>query len=140
MKKLFIIFTLLTLTCSTVHGQTPPKTKSIFNDDNFLPEHLRHCKTTSMPLFPGGKESLDKFIAHNLKRPTPSWRGQGKVHIKFKIDSVGHVSNITVLRGLDFLATQEALRVVGLMPTWIPGTCDGKCVDIWYNMPIKFKW
>ncbi|MGZ4057149.1 MAG: energy transducer TonB [Bacteroidia bacterium] len=93
-----------------------------------------------MPLFPGGKESLDKFIADNLNRPTSSWRGQGKVHIEFKVDSVGHICNITVLKGFDFLATHEALRVVGLMPAWIPGTCDGKGVDIWYEMPIKFKW
>ena len=34
---------------------------------------------------------------------------------------------------------KEAVRVVKSMPRWIPGTQDGKPVNVEYTLPITFK-
>jgi TonB family protein len=92
-----------------------------------------------MPHFPGGDEKLKKFIADNIKWPSTDWCGTGQVYIKFKVDSIGQISNATIYKGIDELADKEAIRVVSIMPKWIPAKRDGKGVDTWFILPISFK-
>ena len=34
---------------------------------------------------------------------------------------------------------KEAMRIVSVMPKWIPGKQDGRPVAVYYTLPIKFK-
>jgi len=36
------------------------------------------------------------------------------------------------------LLDKEAIRVVNMLPDWIPGRQRGKAVSVRYNVPIKF--
>lgn len=92
-----------------------------------------------MPQFPGGNDSLKSYLRRNLKWPGPEWDGEGTVYVKFRVDRKGRISDANVVRGLDTLANQEALRLVTEMPAWTPMNC-ATCPDfIWYNLPIKFR-
>lgn len=93
-----------------------------------------------MPKYPGGDEARAKFIVANVKYPqVAKEKGiQGKVFVSFVVEADGKVSEVKVLRGIGGGCDEEAVRVVKLMPNWIPGKQSGKNVRVQFNMPIKF--
>ena len=64
---------------------------------------------------------------------------QGRVIINLVIDRSGKVKNPKVLSGVSPLLDAEAIRVIGLLPDWIPGKQNGKAIDVSYTLPIEFK-
>ena len=76
-----------------------------------------------MPEFPGGKKELMKFIVDNMKYP-PEAKAQGiqgTVIVQFVIAATGKLDNPKVVRGVNSLLDEEALRVLRLSPNWTPG-------------------
>jgi len=57
---------------------------------------------------------------------------QGKVYINFVIEKNGKVSNVTIARGVDKLIDDEAIRVIKLLPKFIPAKQRGKPVRMQY--------
>lgn len=94
----------------------------------------------SAPEFPGGNEELMKFLSKNLVYPEKSRKKgiQGQVIIKFVVDKNGEIINESIFKSVDQLLDNEALRVVKKMPKWKPGIQDGKHVNVWCQLPIKF--
>lgn len=92
--------------------------------------------------FPGGMAAMKKFIAENLVYPEEAKAAgiQGKCYLNFVVGADGKISNIGVKRGVpDCPACDaEAIRVVKLMPDWIPGAQNGKPVKMAFNLPITF--
>ena len=44
-----------------------------------------------------------------------------------------------VVRGVDPLLDEEALRVGKTMPKWSPGMADGKAVKVRFTIPVMFS-
>lgn len=93
--------------------------------------------------FPGGHAALKKFIADNLQLPSEMQNPHAitvKVWLKFHVSETGKLSQINVEGKMPECAAcaAEALRIVQLMPDWIPGSINGKTVDSWFVLPIKF--
>ena len=64
---------------------------------------------------------------------------QGRVFVYFVVKSDGTVDNISLIKGIGNGCDEEALRVIKLMPKWIPGENKGKKVNVAFYLPIKFK-
>ena len=94
-----------------------------------------------MPQFPGGDAALFKFLYETIKYPAEAKDNgiQGKVILKFIVTSEGNVENVYVVRGVDPLLDNEAVRVMNLCPKWEPGKMKGKPVNIYYSVPISFS-
>ena len=94
-----------------------------------------------MPVFPGGEEELAKFIHDHLRYPqTASEMGvEGRVTVRFVVGRTGEVSDVQVIRGLDAACDKEAIRVVKLLPKWIPGKQSGRNVPVYFTLPIAYK-
>ena len=94
-----------------------------------------------MPQFPGGDKALVEFIERNLQYPIEQYESsiQGKVIVHFIINSTGKVSNPEILRSLDRGCDKEAIRVIKLLPKFIPGKQNGQNVAVWYTLPVTFK-
>ena len=94
-----------------------------------------------MPQFPGGMPEAMKFLAKNIKYPVESQKAkiEGRVIVQFVVKENGKVADIKVMRGVSPELDAEAIRVVGLMPDWIPGKQRGKAVAVKYTMPIMFR-
>lgn len=92
------------------------------------------------PEFPGGMDSLFRFLAENIIYPEKAQlRGiQGRVVLMFIVNESGVISNIEVVNDVAGGCSEEAVRVVKKMPKWIPGKEDGKEVKVYYTLPIKF--
>jgi TonB family protein len=95
----------------------------------------------SMPSFVGGEAARALFLANNLIYPMEAAKNsiQGTVYISFIVDRDGSITNIKLLRGIGGGCDEESLRIVNLMPKWIPGTQNGKPVRVIFNMPISYK-
>ncbi|MCW0483541.1 energy transducer TonB [Gaoshiqia sediminis] len=93
-----------------------------------------------MPEFPGGNETLRSFLLENVNYPEEAKKDSitGKVFVSFVVDEAGKVIQIKIEKGVDPLLDQEALRVVGLMPTWKPGKENGEVVKVRFNLPVNF--
>lgn len=93
-----------------------------------------------MPVFPGGDNALFKLIAESVNYPDSAIKSgiQGRVIIRFAVESDGRVSRVSIYEGANPLLDEEALRVVKALPYFKPGKQGGIAVPVWYNVPIKF--
>ncbi len=96
-----------------------------------------------MPEYPGRIPEMFKFIQSNMVYPEiEKEKGlEGAVYIRFVVTKEGKVMKPEVLRGVSGSKSidKEALRVVNMMPDWIPGENGGKKVNVYFTIPIKFK-
>lgn len=95
----------------------------------------------NMPEFPGGMRACMEFLARNIKYPVECQKNgvQGRVIVQFIVKADGSVDSPEIMRSVDPLLDAEALRVVGLMPKWKPGTQKGEAVDVRFTIPIAFQ-
>lgn len=100
-----------------------------------------YTKVEEMPGFAGGDAMLFGFIETNIKYPSEAKEKKiaGRVFATFVIDEAGKIHDPKILRGLGYGCDEEVLRVIGLMPDWIPGKQDGKTVSVQYNLPVSFN-
>ncbi len=90
------------------------------------------------PSFPGGQVEMQNFISQHLTYPTDDTAAHGTVFIQFVVNADGSITDIVVAKGLIPSLDQEAIRLVSIMPKWIPGTQAGKVCNVRYTIPIKF--
>lgn len=104
-----------------------------------------------MPRFPGcesipakserqqcANEEMLRFIYKHLKWPaSPEARGSSTVVVRFSVMPDGSIEQIRILRGISAEVDAEVIRVIELMPKWIPGRQRGRAVKVGYNLPIK---
>ena len=90
------------------------------------------------PSYPGGDEELLNFVHKNLHYPPSALKNklEGRVTIRFTVEADGKVTNAKVIRGLSPDCDKEALRIVNMMPRWIPMQRPRSCD---YTLPIVFK-
>ena len=94
-----------------------------------------------MPSFPGGEIMMYDFLARNVRYPQRAREDgySGTVYVKFVIEPDGTLTNIEVAKGVGGGCSEEAVRVVKMMPNWIPGEAFGKKVRVTYTLPINFR-
>lgn len=95
------------------------------------------------PQFPGGEDSLYSFIYSNLRYPQEAIDNgiEGRVYITFVVEKDGSITGIKILRDIGYGCGEEAVRVLKMMPKWIPGKDHlGNIHRTQYNMPIRFEF
>lgn len=92
------------------------------------------------PLFEGGDAGIIKYVAEHTNYPIPAQEEgiEGTVYIRFVVTKSGEVGEAKVMRAVDPLLEEEALRVIKSMPKWIPGKNNGNPVNVWFIIPVKF--
>ena len=63
----------------------------------------------------------------------------GQVLVRFVIDEKGKITDVQVLKGVDELLDQEAVRVIAASPTWKPGTLNGKKIKASMSLYVEFR-
>ena len=98
-----------------------------------------------MPHFPGGDKALKEFIQKNLRYPTEAMKKgiQGRVIVTFNVETDGSITDAKVVKAVDSLLNNEALRIVKSMPKWKPGEMMSKGKTVLtrckYTIPVIFK-
>ena len=93
------------------------------------------------PEFPGGYSALTEWIDDNLKYPVEAAMDgiEGRVIVQFIVRPTGKIVDAKVVRGIAPSLDKEALRLINIMPNWIPGRQKGKAVNVRYTTWITFK-
>jgi periplasmic protein TonB len=146
MKTAFILFTVLMSTLVFTTSAQDKKSVDTIRKDTIRPEAITpdndviFTAVEEQPGFPGGDEARMKFLQDNLVYPKKAKRDriQGRVFVTYVVEKDGSISNIKVLRGIGGGCDEEAVRVIRLMPKWIPGKHEGQPVRVQFNVPIKF--
>ena len=94
-----------------------------------------------MASYPDGIPALMDFLNENIKYPEQAEREgiEGRVVAGFIVERDGSVSNIEILKSVHPLLDAEVVRVMSLMPNWIPGRQNGQPVRVKYSLPITFR-
>jgi protein TonB len=93
-----------------------------------------------MAEFPGGQQALADFLKKNLRFPEKAKAAgiSGTVYVQFTVNADGSLSDIKVLRGMGYGCDEEAIRLIKLMPGWVPAKQRGKAVKSTMNLPVTF--
>lgn len=93
------------------------------------------------PSFPGGDTKLVEFINSHRRYPDAAYKAriQGKVTCSFVVNANGSVSHIRVVKSVEESLNQEAMRILGLMPDWIPGRINERAVPVRVIWSVPFR-
>ncbi|MBR4840239.1 MAG: energy transducer TonB [Paludibacteraceae bacterium] len=96
---------------------------------------------TTRAEFPGGNDSLFSFLKEHLQYPAHARNEKifGRVVVSFAVATDGSISDVKVERSVHPYLDREAVRVVTLMPKWIPAKEGEMAVRSRFTLPINFK-
>lgn len=94
-----------------------------------------------MPSFRGG--DINRFREWVQKRTNYPQEAldkkiQGRVYLTFIVEPDGAVSNVTVVKGVDPLIDNEAVKAIESSPKWSPGLQGGQPVRVRYSLWLNF--
>ncbi len=90
--------------------------------------------------FPGGIESLQRFLSHNIKYPEEAVEKniEGRVILRLFVTENGSVRDIAIVRSVHPLLDNEAIRVVSKLPRFVPAKYKGRNKESYFTMPVYF--
>lgn len=108
---------------------------------------LAHCAYAQEdePRFPGCDDPADvdcadmkmmQFVFSNLKHPDGN--PGGEVVASFTVKASGELSDVSVVESLTPACDEEVIRIVNLMPNWLPAKAEGAAVDMEWELVVKF--
>ena len=112
-----------------------------FGKDDVQADKTVLSSVEEMPQFPGGDAALMKFLSENIRYPESELKNTGRhrVVVRFVVGADGSVRDAEILRGSTEAFNAEALRVVNMLPRYIPGKLNGKPVSVYYTLPVVFS-
>lgn len=108
---------------------------------------LTHCTYAQEdePRFPGCDDPADvdcadmkmmQFVFSNLKHPDGN--PGGEVVASFMVKSSGKIDNVAIVESLTASCDEEVIRIVNLMPDWLPAKAEGAATDMEWELVVKF--
>ena len=140
MKRIkYLLFSLIILFLTASHLQAQAYRLDVLKE---LEHPSKNRGEVKMPVYPTGTDEMKRFIEMFLIYPKDALQNkiEGRVVVRFIVSKEGNINKITVVRGLSPSCDKEAIRVVSIMPKWIPGEINGVAADIEYTLPIRFKF
>lgn len=108
-------------------------------DDKF--EDLYCTEQVNLAKFPGGYDSLGKYIRANIKYPETAIKDsiEGKVKIEFIVNKDGAVENARVVEHVSEDIDAVSLSTITNMPHWAPASMGDKKVSLKFIIPIVYR-
>ena len=122
--------------------------KCVYDKGNIIDETCysesgveEQCLQSVEPQFPGGEAAMMQWIANHVEYPEEAIKNgyKGIVYVQFVVDIDGSTDDIKVVRGVHESINNEAIRIIGKMPKWIPATQHNRPVRVRYTLPINFR-
>lgn len=110
------------------------------NENDDIDRDSIYVSPTIPPVFAGGIEAMRTFFTQNLKIPEVV-KGQeikGRVFVRFVVRKDGKVDKVHLVKGPNDDCNSEAIRVIKMMPAWIPASERGDAVSSYHVLPISF--
>ncbi len=92
----------------------------------------------ALPSFNGGTGvDFSKWVQANVTYPEGATK-EGMVTVSFTVTKKGKVKDAKVIRGLEPILDEEAVRVISSSPEWEPAIENGKPEDSKMVIPVQF--
>jgi hypothetical protein len=111
--------------------------RPINNKGEALPFHF----VEEMPAYPGGYDSLAKFIMRNLDYPKTAIKDkiEGRVITSFVVDWEGKVGTVKTFKGVRYDLDSACFASISILPRWIPiKHSHNQDISFQFLLPIKF--
>ena len=111
----------------------------LINEDGEVIE----IKPDTMPEFPGGQKALLKFLRRKIGFPIIAKDRRipiGRVLLSFVIESDGSIGDTDIHFVSNPIFSEEAIRVIKLMPKWKPAIKDEKPIMFVHFLAINFHY
>jgi TonB family protein len=103
---------------------------------------IKHSYTRRVikPQYAGGSKALYAYLANHIYYPEYARAHdiQGTVVLSFVIKKDGKIKDIKVIKPVDPLLDNEAIRVLKNAKGWQPGVYYGIPADVVYTIPVNF--
>jgi periplasmic protein TonB len=118
---------------------SPPEPKETPREEP--PKVMDFHTVEQKPEFPDGEKAMYRFLGQNIKYPALERENgiEGTVYVGFTIGMDGGIQSVAIRRSPSKGMSDEAMRVVSLMPKWSPGKQNGRPVPVSFTLPLKFK-
>ena len=107
-----------------------------------IPPLLGDTVGEQMPRFPGDEAAFQYYLQRMIRYPQVEKETgrDGVVYIYFEVENTGRILNTKCAKGVPGASglAKEAVRVVSVMPRWIPGRVKGKPVKVGMTVPVRF--
>ncbi len=127
------------VTPSSVDRSEAQMDEFLFSDDTKQDSAEIYLMPEIMPQYPGGQDSLMSYLKRTITYPDVQADYEGNVYVKFIINENGIISDAQIVKGLAPAFDMEALRVVNMMPAWIPGKQHNIPVKTYFTLVVKFS-
>ena len=96
----------------------------------------------SIPRYPTGIAGFMKWLDKYMVYPKECLRRKesGRVVVAFVVETDGSVSNLHIGKGDIRELNPEGLRVLRMMPKWIPGQRNGHPIRSQVTLPVEFEF
>jgi TonB family protein len=133
-KLTLLLICLLSFSISKLYSQEEVDTTATEEEYLETDFHLTPAE------YPGGEDSLLRFIMGNVRYPAEAQdkRKQGVVMVKFVVEKDGTIGEVKILKGVYPSIDEEAIRVIKSLPNFIPAKKNGEKVRAWFRLPIRF--
>lgn len=90
------------------------------------------------PQPPGGMNAFMKYIGDNYQYPSQAQAQgvSGRVILTFVVEKDGSITDIKIIRDLQYGTGEEAKRVLQKAKKWTPGIQNGRPVRVQFTLPI----
>ena len=135
MKNTLLILILLAMNVATAQVELEP---AVQLDDSTVEQIVTFPDEEAT--FPGGMIGMQRWLAENIVYPEDAINQEimGTVYVQFVIETDGSITNAKIMRSPHDLLSEEGLRLVTMMPKWIPGKMNGMPVRSLYRLPFRF--
>jgi TonB family protein len=92
--------------------------------------------------YKGGMDKYTRLINHNFIIPerTQSLEKGGTVKVRFIVDTAGSVTNVQVVKSVEFAFDEEVMRVVTTATEWTPASQKGRKVKAYREQPLSLSF
>lgn len=99
-----------------------------------------NCSPEIEAQFIGGYSALSKFIQENINYYEEDLRHgiKGEIFVFFSVDVDGTLGGFKISKSAHPKLAREALRVMKLLPNFIPAVSHNRVVKSYFRMPINF--
>jgi TonB family protein len=102
---------------------------------------INYTVKEALPSFKGGGTAFSRYLSQNLRYPPRAKENniQGRVILSFVVEKDGSLTDIKILKNVNYDLDAEAYRVLSESPKWNPGIQHGVAVRVAYTMPLNFS-
>jgi hypothetical protein len=98
-------------------------------------------KAEIMPQFPDGEKGLKDYIASGTAFIPDTLVGKkATVVVKFYINTLGDAKNPKIIKTDDPSFELQTIMLIDGMPKWTPGKQNGKEINCYITLPVKYGY